>query len=428
MKHIIRLSVILITLLLFNNTFAAENITGTWQGKLVIAPETELKIQFNISQNADGSYAVILNSPEEGGIKDVKANSVAFDSGNLKLEVAELSGTYDGVVKDGKIEGTWKQEGTSMPLSLSPYVKPTLTREDKEKLLGSWNGPLNFPGGSITAVYRFEMTEDGEILGFAESPDQGAFNTPVTDLEMENGILTIKVEAWQTEFKGRMEGDEIIGEFKQRGQALPLTLKKGEYTKAARTEISLAVDILSQYEGTYELAPGKDMMVTLEGEQLISQITGQGTVPIFAETETQFFPKVVDATIEFFKDDKGAISHLILRQGGRELAARRAGYEKEPNPIDGTWTATFDGPDGKPLEVTYVFEGLGKTLLGTVNTSMGGGPFSEGTIDGNKISFFVRIDPSTILVTTGTVFGDEISLSQQNGNNVTKLTAKRISK
>ena len=229
MRLMIKLLIILVITFLFNNATAAENITGTWQGKLVIAPETELTIQFMISQETDGSYTAVLNSPDQGAIKDIKADSVVYESGSLKLNVAELSGSYEGVVKDRKIEGSWEQEGTSMPLNLIPYVKPTLTREDKEKLLGSWNGPLNFPGGSITAVYRFEMNEDGEFVGFADSPDQGAFGTPVTDMEMESGILTIKVEAWQTEFKGRMEGDEIIGEFKQRGQALPLTLKRGEY-------------------------------------------------------------------------------------------------------------------------------------------------------------------------------------------------------
>jgi CubicO group peptidase (beta-lactamase class C family) len=213
----------------------------------------------------------------------------------------------------------------------------------------------------------------------------------------------------------------------------------GNNTKAVKTsakvpekkeikEIKLSTDILSQYVGTYELQPGYDFVVTLEGGQLISQVTGQGKVPIFAETETTFFPKVVEATIEFCKDNKGAVSHLILSQGGRNTVARRAGYEKEPDPVDGTWTATVDGPDGKPVELTYVFEKLGNALLGTVNSRMGGGPFSEGKIDGNKISFIVRIDATTTIETTGTVSGDEINFIQRRGNDVKEITAKRVSK
>ena len=64
-------------------------------------------------------------------------------------------------------------------------------------------------------------------------------------------------------------------------------------------------------------------MVTLEGDQLITQITGQPKVPIFAESETMFYPKVVDAEIEFFRNEKGQVTHLVLHQGGRDTKALR---------------------------------------------------------------------------------------------------------
>jgi len=65
-----------------------------------------------------------------------------------------------------------------------------------------------------------------------------------------------------------------------------------------RKEIVVPAKILAEYVGSYELGPGFVFAVTLEGEQLITQITGQPKVPIFAESETIFFPKVVDAEIE----------------------------------------------------------------------------------------------------------------------------------
>jgi Domain of unknown function (DUF3471) len=90
-----------------------------------------------------------------------------------------------------------------------------------------------------------------------------------------------------------------------------------------RKEITLAPKILEQYVGTYEMAPKIKMMITLEGGQLISQLSGQGKVPLFATSETKFFPKVVDAEIEFGKDDKGAVTYLVLHQGGRDMKALR---------------------------------------------------------------------------------------------------------
>lgn len=90
-----------------------------------------------------------------------------------------------------------------------------------------------------------------------------------------------------------------------------------------RKEITLAPTVLGQYVGTYQLAPKIDMMITVADGQLISQVSGQNKVPLFAESETKFFPKVIDAEIEFVKDNKGAVTHLILRQGAAEINAPR---------------------------------------------------------------------------------------------------------
>jgi CubicO group peptidase (beta-lactamase class C family) len=85
-----------------------------------------------------------------------------------------------------------------------------------------------------------------------------------------------------------------------------------------RKQITLPAKILAEYVGSYELAPDFVLTVTLEGNQLMTQATGQDKIPIFAESETVFFPKVEDAEIEFFKNDKGQVTHLVLHQGGHD--------------------------------------------------------------------------------------------------------------
>jgi CubicO group peptidase (beta-lactamase class C family) len=89
-----------------------------------------------------------------------------------------------------------------------------------------------------------------------------------------------------------------------------------------RKEITVASSLLASYVGAYELRPGLTVSVTLEGNQLSAQLTGQQKFPIYAESDTLFFFKVVDASIEF---DKGArpASYLTLRQNGREMKATR---------------------------------------------------------------------------------------------------------
>jgi hypothetical protein len=85
-----------------------------------------------------------------------------------------------------------------------------------------------------------------------------------------------------------------------------------------RKEITVSPTILGAYVGTYQLTPDFAIVMTLEGGQLMTQATGQSKLPLFAESETKFFLKVVDAEVEFIKNDKGEVTHLILHQGGQD--------------------------------------------------------------------------------------------------------------
>lgn len=71
--------------------------------------------------------------------------------------------------------------------------------------------------------------------------------------------------------------------------------------------------------GEYALEPTFILTVTLDGEQLVTQATGQQKIPIFAKSETSFFPKVMPAEIIFEADG----SALTLVQNGRRMPAKR---------------------------------------------------------------------------------------------------------
>lgn len=88
-----------------------------------------------------------------------------------------------------------------------------------------------------------------------------------------------------------------------------------------RKEIKLSPEQLSAYVGTYQLAPGVELKVTLEGDQLQTQLTGQPKVAIYPETPTLFFLKVVDAQLEFKKDASGKVTQVTLHQNGRDMVA-----------------------------------------------------------------------------------------------------------
>ena len=88
-----------------------------------------------------------------------------------------------------------------------------------------------------------------------------------------------------------------------------------------RTEVQIDPNVFDAYVGEYQLAPTFILTVTREGDRFMTQATGQGKVEIFPESETKFFLRVVDAQITFVKDASGAVTHLILHQGGRDQKA-----------------------------------------------------------------------------------------------------------
>jgi CubicO group peptidase (beta-lactamase class C family) len=88
-----------------------------------------------------------------------------------------------------------------------------------------------------------------------------------------------------------------------------------------RKEVSVPEAVLRKYVGTYQIQPGVDVTMTLDGGQFMTQLTGQPKFPVYAESETKFFLKVVDAEIEFFPNNKGEATQLVIHQGGQDVKA-----------------------------------------------------------------------------------------------------------
>ena len=84
-----------------------------------------------------------------------------------------------------------------------------------------------------------------------------------------------------------------------------------------RTAIAVDSSVLERYVGEYELVPAFHIVVTHEGAGLSIQATGQPKFSIYAESETEFFLKVVDAQITFGQNQ------LILHQNGQNLPGRK---------------------------------------------------------------------------------------------------------
>lgn len=88
-------------------------------------------------------------------------------------------------------------------------------------------------------------------------------------------------------------------------------------------EFKIDPKILKDYAGQYELAPNFILTVTIEGEKIMTQATGQSKIEIVPVTETLFNVPQVRANIAFVRDESGKVTSLILDQGGRKMPAKK---------------------------------------------------------------------------------------------------------
>lgn len=93
--------------------------------------------------------------------------------------------------------------------------------------------------------------------------------------------------------------------------------------KALKKPFAVPEEVLKSYVGRYELAPNFVITVTCEAGQLVIQATNQPKATIYAESETKFYLKVVNARVEFERDENQHVSKLILYQNGAVMPGKR---------------------------------------------------------------------------------------------------------
>lgn len=125
------------------------------------------------------------------------------------------------------------------------------------------------------------------------------------------------------------QGSALAQEITRRVQAayawdaIAAPVPRGYRPPVARDEVEVDVAVLEQYVGTYPLNEGLTLEFRLDEGQFVVEATGQGTFPVFAESDTEFFLKVAEVSFTFTRDEAGVVDGLIFEQGGQVLTARK---------------------------------------------------------------------------------------------------------
>ena len=153
-----RIAGVLLLLLLSVTSYGATagNIEGTWHGTLKLNA-MKLSIVMHFSDNA-----CTLDSPDQGA-KGIKGEVREITAEKVDIAFPTLNATYTGMLKDGKIEGTFTQMGYKLPLVLEegqpvrirpqtpqppfPYQTEEVTfvnTEDSASLAGTLTYPVGY--------------------------------------------------------------------------------------------------------------------------------------------------------------------------------------------------------------------------------------------------------------------------------------------
>lgn len=169
--------------------------------------------------------------------------------------------------------------------------------------------PTGAPGLDIAMAWHI-LNKTGTDLYWHNGGTGGYRSFLGFDLEGKRGVVILCNTALSNDDAG----------FHLLDSRAPLaTLKPAK----VRKEVSLDPKILTAHAGEFALAPTFSLTITTENGKLYAQATGQGRAEIFAENETEFFYKIVDAQITFNRDNEGKTTGLVLHQAGRDVPAAR---------------------------------------------------------------------------------------------------------
>lgn len=94
-------------------------LIGSWSGQLVVGPMS-LTLVLHLKQ-ADGFVEVALDSPDQGA-RNLSASKEYLSDDSIAITLDYLNVTYRACLKEGKLDGTFTQNGMNIPLVMSRGV------------------------------------------------------------------------------------------------------------------------------------------------------------------------------------------------------------------------------------------------------------------------------------------------------------------
>jgi CubicO group peptidase (beta-lactamase class C family) len=285
---------------------ALQGYVGDYQ----LAPNFILKVwrdggRFMTQATGQGPIAIFPESKTEffAKVVDAQITFVTDSSGKATALILHQNGQN---IRAPRVEG---QAAAAAPQEHKEVkVDPAILA----KYVGTYE---------LTAGFDIAITlDDGQLYEQATGQGKAAIY-PQSEKEFFLKVVDAQI-TFVTDSSGKATG--LI--LHQNGQNIRAPRVEGAAAAAAPSEpkeVKVDPSVLAKYVGTYELAPGFDIDITLDGDQLYEQATGQQKFEIYPQSEKEFFLKVVDAQITFVTDSSGQATSMVLHQNGMDHEGKR---------------------------------------------------------------------------------------------------------
>ncbi|MBZ0199418.1 MAG: alpha/beta hydrolase [Ignavibacteriaceae bacterium] len=245
---------------------------------------------------------------------------------------------------------------------------------------GTWNGMVDV--GVVLPVVVHIKSINGKLAATLDSPDQNAYDIPVTEITTLGKKITVSVASIGAKFEGELsdDGKNISGTFTQGGGNIPLELLKTETDEKPKTETVYK----SLWQGVLSIS-GMELRLVFKIYE------AEGTLKVHLDSPDQG-AKNIAGIVDYFNQDSVKFSfeaikgwyagnfsdetHLVgtwyqgpselklnLEKTEKEIVVNRPQEPKPPYPY-------------KEEEVTFKNEKADITLAGTLTVPEGDEPFT----------------------------------------------------
>ncbi len=213
---------------------------GDWSGTLQVG-QVKLRLLFKIKKTPEGSLTGTLDSLDQGA-KDLPVDKVEFKENKLRMEVKLIEGVFEGTLDSAasKINGSWNQDGQSLPLTLArgaagvsvnEALSPAdaaASRKAAEKLGGEWSGMLKAEGNEFRLVLNIKTNSDGTAAATLDSLAQNLHGAPLSPISYKDGKVHFEARGLTASYDGVSFNNSttVTGQWHQAGQTLPLNFNK----------------------------------------------------------------------------------------------------------------------------------------------------------------------------------------------------------